>query len=163
MFNEINGFLVEEYIRLYDEQKYKKHREFLSRVNSLKNLNELVLKLNKDFDILLFSEDYCPDCLVLFPFVEFLCIKLGVNVKILKRQGNEEFLRELTGEAKIPTAIFINADNSLRGMIVEFPENFKKTLIGLTEDEMKRKIAEYREGKYFEMIEKEVISILNNY
>jgi thiol-disulfide isomerase/thioredoxin len=163
MFDEIKGLSVEEYLSFYDEQKYKKHREFLSRVNNLKNLNEALLEVNRDFNILLFSEDYCPDCLVLFPFIQFLCTKLGIDVKILKRQGNEKFLREFTGEAKIPTAMFINKYNSLRGMIIEFPESFKRSLIGLTEDDIKRKIVEYREGNYLEMIENEVISIINNF
>lgn len=160
MFNVLTGISVEEYLKTYDELKIAKHNYFMDIVNKSDILNELVKVENKDFMILMFSEEYCPDCLILFPFIKFLKDKMGINVKILKRQGNEDVLRELTGDSRIPTALFLNTDNTLRGMIVEFPQEFKNSLIGLSMDDMKQKISEYREGKYINLIEREIENII---
>lgn len=161
MFNVLTGISVEEYLKTYDESKLTKHNYFMDKVMSSNVLYEVVKKANKDFMILMFSEEYCPDCLILFPFIKFLNDKMGINVKILKRQGNEDVLKELTGDARIPTALFINTDNTLRGMIIEFPQEFKNSLIGLSMDDMKQKISEYREGKYINLIESEIANIVN--
>lgn len=161
MFNVIKGLTVDEYLKTYDEEKNVKHNYFADIVNNSHSLNELIKKANKDFNVIMFSEAYCPDCLILFPFIKFLNDKMGINVKILKKQGNEDALRELTGDARIPTVLFINIDNTLRGMIIEFPQEFKNKLIGLSMDEMKQKISPYRDGKYIELIEREIINIVD--
>ncbi|CDF58700.1 thioredoxin family protein [Thermobrachium celere] len=159
MLELINALTVEEYLKTYDEEKLNKHRELAKEIYRSSLLNNLK-KENLDFRILMFSESFCPDCLILFPFISFLNDQMGIDVKILKRQGNEELLKQLTGEARIPTVIFINKDDTLRGIIVEFPQEFKNLLINLSYEEMKDRINKYREGKYIKLIEEEIVRIL---
>ncbi|MCX7903203.1 MAG: thioredoxin family protein [Caloramator sp.] len=153
----------EEYLNdLTEEQKeiYLKfyNNTFIDEKNiaSIKNIKETL-------NLIVFSEGYCPDCLVTLPVIKRIMeINEKINVYIFKRYGNENMLLDMVGEARIPTILLFDKDLQPRDFYIEFPKEFKEKLVDLKEDEKKLYISQFRQGKYIKLIEKEIIKILKD-
>lgn len=120
---------------------------------NLNNKTKDALKiLNSKVKILLFAENYCPDCRIMVPFLEKIQMQnSNIAVYIFKRQGNEELLKEITGETSIPTALIYDDNMKLKGKYVEMPKKIKGTLLA---------VPKYRMGKYNDEIEEELLNMV---
>jgi len=132
------------------------NKTFISDENIVK-----LKKLDENINVIAFSEGYCPDCNVSLPMLKrFQEINSKILIYIFKRVGNEKFLEENLGEARIPTFMFFDKDMKALGVYVEFPKELKERIISEKIDEKKKLIEDYRQGKYNLLIEEEFLDII---
>lgn len=123
-------------------------------VRELKSLKEKV-------NVVVFSEDYCPDCIVTLPFVKRVQ-ELNDNIKVYYYglQENKALLEEYTGTARIPTVMTFSDTMEPKGAYVEVPEEIGERVARLSPDKQKQIIQDYRQGKYNNLIEKDLLEIM---
>lgn len=140
---------TKEHVDIYD-------KTFVSDRNILK-----LKELGRNINVIAFSEGYCPDCNVSLPMLKrFQEINSNISIYIFKRVGNEKFLEENLGEARIPTFMFFDKDMKALGVYVEFPQDLKERIIHAKMDEKKQLVEAYRQGKYNLLIEEEFLEII---
>ncbi len=140
---------TKEHVDIYD-------KTFVSDRNILK-----LKELDRNINVIAFSEGYCPDCNVSLPMLKrFQEINSNISIYIFKRVGNEKFLEENLGEARIPTFMFFDKDMKALGVYVEFPQDLKERIIHAKMDEKKQLVEAYRQGKYNLLIEEEFLDII---
>ncbi|SUY47839.1 Uncharacterised protein [Clostridium putrefaciens] len=145
----------------YMESATKEHLDIYDKT-LISDQNIVKLKeLDETINVIAFSEGYCPDCNVSLPMLKrFQEINSNVAIYIFKRVGNEKFLEENLGEARIPTFMFFDKDMKALGVYVEFPEELKAKVISAKIDDKRRFIEDYREGKYNILVEEEFLNII---
>lgn len=157
MFGLKGSIDIEEYMKNLDkhhEEAYKNTVLSDEAKNKIKALGDEVL-------VLAFTEGFCPDCTVSIPFVKRLKEENDkISVNVLPRTGNEAFLEENLGEARIPTIMVFSKDLTPKGVYLEFPEKLKNNIAIVSMDEKKSLIKEYREGKYNNLIEEELLNLI---
>lgn len=137
----------------------KKHaqREKIILNDDLKSLNKLKEKRN----LVVFTLPRCEDAATTIPFL-FKLEELNKNISIrfMNREGNEELLKELTGESKVPTIVSLDEENTIRGKYIEYPESIKEKLHNKNDEEREYIITEFREEKYNKEIQRELIELI---
>lgn len=120
-----------------------------------------ILNLNETIHVAVFSEGFCPDCIVTIPFIQRLKEEnSNLKVHIFPRTGFEDFLNEAVGDSRIPTVITFDSSMAPKGSYVEMPKELSSKMASLTMDERKSLISEYRSGKYNDLIEKNLLDII---
>ena len=161
MINLLNGTTFEQYLensklKYGDVQltAYNSTNLSLGTKNSLQNLTSTV-------NIAVFSEGFCPDCIVTLPFLKSMAEEnKNINLYCFPKTGYESFLEEFTGDARIPTVITFDGEMNPKGAYVEFPKKLLEKMISLKIEEKKNLVNDYREGKYNSLIEEELLDIL---
>lgn len=121
---------------------------------SLKNLTSAI-------HVAIFSEGYCPDCIVTLPFIKRMAEEnKNINLYCFPKDGYVEFLEEYTGDSRIPTIITFDNEMNPKGAYVEFPKELLDMMGSLKIEEKKNMVNDYRQGKYNSIIEQELLDIL---
>jgi len=155
------GLSFNEYLSKSTEEQKKAQEDMYERIQLSERAKEAVKQINEPINVMFFSEGYCPDCIVAMPFIKRAAEEnKNINVKIFQRTGNEEKLEGFVGSARIPTILVFNKDMEPKGAYVEFPKVLIEQMARLNIEEQKNIINEYRQGKYINLIEEELISIL---
>jgi len=143
-----------------EEQKDKLLKTYETTKLS-KQAEEEIKKLDKNVNVVVFSEGYCPDCVVTLPYVKRMQ-ELNSNIKVFYygMNGNKELLEEYTGTSRIPTVMTFTEDMKPKGAYVEVPQPIAEKAAVLPSDKQKELIKEYREGKYNNLIENELLDII---
>jgi hypothetical protein len=161
MINLSDGTTFEAYL---EQSKLKYGEVQLTAYNST-NLS-LVTKeslkiLNSTVNVAVFSEGYCPDCIVTLPFIKRMAEEnKNINLYCFPKNGYEFFLEECTGDTRIPTIITFDSEMNPKGAYIEFPKKILDKMAPLKIEEKKNLINDYRQGKYNYMIEEELLDIL---
>ena len=122
--------------------------------SNIKNLNETI-------HVAVFSEGFCPDCIVTIPFLERLKEENDkLKVHFFPRSGFEDFLNDAVGDTRIPTVITFDSSMTPKGAYVEMPKELVDKMHSLSMEERKSLIDEYRAGKYNDLIEKNLLDII---
>lgn len=106
-------------------------------------------------NIILFSESWCPDCLVLAAALQFLVEKIpGLQVRKLPQKPHEEVLERHArdGKARIPLALFLDENYEQQGYLSERPESIQEK-IDRDADHHKA----YRSGRFMDELVGEVL------
>lgn len=161
MLDFTKSLTFEDYLEKQQE-KYgdvqNKAYENTSLSDSTKNN---ILNLNETIHVAVFSEGFCPDCIVTIPFIQRLKEEnSNLKVHIFPRTGFEDFLTEAVGDSRIPTVITFDSSMAPKGAYVEMPKELSSKMASLTMDEKKSLISEYRSGKYNDLIEKNLLDII---
>jgi hypothetical protein len=161
MINLSDGTTFEAYL---EQSKLKYGEVQLTAYNST-NLSlvtkESLKTLNCTVNVAVFSEGYCPDCIVTLPFIKRMAEEnKNINLYCFPKSGYEFFLEECTGDARIPTIITFDSEMNPKGAYVEFPKKMLDKMTPLKIEEKKNLINDYRQGKYNYMIEEELLDIL---
>lgn len=126
----------------------------LETKNSIKNLQETI-------HAAIFTEGFCPDCIVTIPFLQRLSEENPkLKLHFFPRTGFESFLEEAVGSKSIPTIITFTQGTDPKGAYVEMPQELREKLTSISNDERKVLIGEYRSGKYNDLIEKNLLNII---
>jgi thiol-disulfide isomerase/thioredoxin len=122
---------------------------------------DAVKAIDKEVNIVVFSEGYCPDCIVTLPFVKRMQ-NLNENLKVyyLGMKGNKELLEEYTGTSRIPTVMTFTKDMEPKGVYIEVPKVIAEKMAQMPSDKQRELVIEYRQGKYNELIEEELLEII---
>ena len=157
MFGLKGAIDIEEYMKTLD----KHHEEAYLSTTLSEEAKDTLKDLKEEIIVLAFTEGFCPDCTVSIPFVKrFKEENDKISVSVLPRTGNEAFLEENLGEARIPTIMVFSKDLAPKGVYLEFPEKLKDNIAIVTMDEKKELIKEYRAGKYNNLIEEELLNLI---
>lgn len=156
-----NALTFEEYLNKQQEkygdvQNKAYENTILSEAtkNTIKDLNDTI-------HLAVFSEGFCPDCIVTIPFIQRLKEENPkLNVHIFPRTGFEDFLNDAVGDTRIPTVITFDSSMNPKGAYVEMPKELSSKMTNLSMDERKALISEYRSGKYNDLIEKNLLDII---
>jgi thiol-disulfide isomerase/thioredoxin len=161
MINLSKGLDFEGYLDKNTEEQKVKLLKAYDATRLSKDVEENIKALDKKVNVVVFSEGYCPDCVVTLPLVKRM-EELSDNIKVFYygMQGNKELLEEYTGTARIPTVMAFTEDMQPKGAYVEVPEEVANKVSKLPSDKQKEIIMEYRQGKYNDLIEKDLLSIL---
>ena len=115
--------------------------------------------IDKEINILVVAQVYCPDCRAIIPFIEKFS-ELNNKIKVIysSRDESSELLKSKTGFTKIPT-IFYNDKEKLNLFLMEFPNvvNLAFSKEPNNYDEIKYN---FRIGKFNKEIEKELSDYL---
>lgn len=147
-----------QYLAGYTPEQASKQKDLYQQVILSEEVVEKIKVLQNKTNIVVFSEGFCPDCHVVIPFVVKIAeINNNIKLHFMNRTGNEQLLIDMTGEARIPTIMFFTEDMQPKGVYVEFPEALKERMSGNSIDEIKTVVNEYRQGKYNELIEAQIV------
>ena len=84
----------------------------------------------------------------------------NIEVKFLRREGNEELLEELSGERKVPTFLILNEKGNTVRKYIEFPIGVKEILLNTDKEKVQDIIDNMRKGKYNNLIQEDIIRFL---
>lgn len=149
----------------YLEKQQEKYGDVQNKAYANTSLSDStknnILNLNETIHVAVFSEGFCPDCIVTIPFIQRLKEEnSNLKVHIFPRTGFEDFLTEAVGDSRIPTVITFDSSMAPKGAYVEMPKELSSKMASLTMDEKKSLISEYRSGKYNDLIEKNLLDII---
>lgn len=126
-----------------------------------KDAKDKIKNLNKVVHAAIFTEGFCPDCIVTIPFVQRLSEENeNLKIHLFPRAGFENFLEEAVGCTNIPTVITFTEDMTPKGAYVEMPKELAEKLPLVSTDEKKIITKDYRTGKYNNLIEKNILDII---
>lgn len=149
-----------------DEDIHKdKTLDIYNNIKMTENIIEAIKQINIDVNIIAFAEIWCPDCMINVPPLEKMCeLNDKINLTILPREGNEEYLEEykIAGKAKIPTFILLDKDFNKMGYFIEKPSIVKNVEDNGSQADIIVTKRKYRKGEYTEDTIKEIIKIINN-
>lgn len=124
-------------------------------------IKESLVNVAATVNVAVFSEGYCPDCVVTLPFIKRMAEEnKNINLYCFPKSGYEDFLEEYTGATRIPTIITFDSEMNPKGAYVEFPKKLFEKMISLKIEEKKNMISDYRLGKYNSIIEEELLDII---
>jgi hypothetical protein len=151
----------EQYISKGTEEQTAVQEKQYEATTLSKGAVDKLRDLKEGANVIIFSEGYCPDCIVTIPFVMRMSeVNENIKVYFMPRKGNERLLEEYAGESRIPTVMVFTPDMQPKGLYVEFPEALKEKMTGLTMEEVKNTVKQYRNGQYDHLIEEEILNIL---
>lgn len=120
-----------------------------------------VSELKAERNLLIFTEAYCPDCVVALPFAQKLMEENDrIHIYIKRMKGAQDFLREAVGDARIPTVISFDGEMNPLGAYVEFPEALKVKMRSASVEDKKEFVSKYRRGTYNDLIEDALLELL---
>lgn len=151
----------EGYLNKNNEEERNKLLSSYERTALSKEIIEYVKTIDKKVNIVVFSEGYCPDCIVTLPFIKRMQ-EINDNLKVyyFGMKGNKELLEEYTGTARIPTVMTFTEDMEPKGAYVEVPKVIAEKMAKVPSDKQKELVLEYRQGKYNDLIEQELLEII---
>lgn len=161
MLDFTKSLTFEEYL----EKQQDKHGDVQNIAYENTSLSQItknnIHNLNETIHAAVFSEGFCPDCIVTIPFIERLKEENpNLKVHFFPRSGFEDFLNEAVGDTRIPTIITFDSSMTPKGAYVEMPKELVAKMPSLSLDERKALVADYRAGKYNELIEKNLLDII---
>ncbi|MGH4126208.1 MAG: thioredoxin family protein [Clostridium sp.] len=161
MINLSKGLTFEEYLEK-SELEYGDIQLITYNSTTLSSVTKESLRnLTSTINVAVFSEGYCPDCIVTLPFIKRMA-EQNKNIKLycFPKSGYESFLEEYTGEVRIPAIITFDSEMTPKGAYVEFPKKLLEKMMPLKIEEKKNLVNDYRLGKYNDLIEEELLDII---
>ncbi|GCD08604.1 thioredoxin family protein [Clostridium tagluense] len=161
MINLSKGLTFEEYL---EKSKLENGDTQLIAYNStsLSSSTKKSLKnLTSTINVAVFSEGYCPDCIVTLPLIKRMAQEnKSINLYCFPKSGYESFLEEYTGDVRIPTIITFDSEMNPKGAYVEFPKKLLEKMMSLKIEGKKNMVNDYRLGKYNDLIEEELLDMI---
>ncbi|MDI3310120.1 MAG: thioredoxin family protein [Thermoanaerobacterium sp.] len=120
-----SGISFNEFIKSDENKNSEIFKNRFETVNIDENIKNIKSRISS---VLSFAESWCPDCQVSVPIMAKICALLGIDFRILKREGHEEDMMAFCGDgkAKIPTFVFFDNDFNVAGIWIERPKIIKE-------------------------------------
>lgn len=155
-----DGINFDEYLDNANEEQKKLFSLCYENTKLSEETINQIKDIKGDIIVLIFSENYCPDCRVTLPFIKKMQEYNGkIKTYIFPLRGYEKVLKECTGDAYVPTVMTFNKYMESKGLYIEMPEKLKEQLIGVTIAQKREIISKYREGYYNDFIEQQLLNI----
>lgn len=140
----------------FDKSQEEHKQKALDYINNMvisEEIIEKVKKIDKEVNILGFSELWCADCQINASVMNYLTqLNPNINLRLVSLKGNEEIIKEHSddGNVKIPIFLMLDENYNKIGDFIEVPSNVRD--IEETENQVERILIkkEYRKGKYME-------------
>ena len=152
----MNNF--EDYLEFSEKEDKEKQLKIMDKIIISEHTTELLKKINKKVEFLIFAEPYCPDCRAFVPFMEkFSKINPNIHIDYLSRSDNSELLSSLSKEAKIPS-MFYHIGDEYYIVYLELPKFVLDQIYnGGDSNELRYN---YRTGVYNNELEQELLNIV---
>lgn len=161
MLDFTKSLTFEEYLEKQQEKYGDDQNKAYENTSLSETTKKSIQNLNDTIHVAVFSEGFCPDCIVTIPFIQKLKEENSkLDVHFFPRTGYENFLNEAVGDSRIPTVITFDSSMNPKGAYVEMPKELSAKMLSLSMDERKSLVADYRSGKYNDLIEKNLLNIL---
>ena len=158
-FNKALSF--EEYVKKQHDKYGDIQDKTYVNTELSSNAKEKIKRLDKVVHAAIFTEGFCPDCIVTIPFAQRLAEEnSNLKVHLFHRTDFEGFLEKAVGCINIPAVITFTEDMDPKGAYVEMPKELVEKLPIISNNERKVLVAEYRSGKYNDLIEKDLLDII---
>lgn len=161
MIDLSKGLTFEQYLIKNSEEERNKVLEAYEKTELSKQTIDAVKSISEKVNLVVFSEGYCPDCVVTLPFIKRM-ENLNDNIKVylFGMKGNKELLEQYTGTARIPTVMAFSESMEPKGAYIEVPRHIAERMAKLPSEKQRELVLEYRQGKHNELIEKELLEII---
>lgn len=157
------GISFQEFLESSEDVYKQKIEKIKNSINMDKKLMNKIKRIQKKIYILVFAEDWCPDCQINLPGVSFICdLNSNINLRIVSREGNEETLNKykFNGKPKIPTFIIMDQDFEEMGIFIELPTILKEIINRGNEAEILVSKRKYKKGEYTKNTIDDVLKII---
>ncbi|SCZ06059.1 thioredoxin family protein [Alkaliphilus peptidifermentans] len=166
-FSELmnNGCSFEEFIDQDKDINREKTVEIYEGIQLDENLKDRIKSIHKPFNVLVFAEIWCPDCMINVPALQKIKdINPNIHFSILPRDGNEEYLSQykVGGKVKIPTFLILNEEFKVLGAFIETPKAVKDVVDKGNQVEIIIAKRKYRKGEYVKDTIEEILQYLEN-
>ncbi|MGL4773781.1 MAG: thioredoxin family protein [Clostridium sp.] len=149
-----------EYLSLAEDEHLEKINKGREIAKLSKEIKDKVKNINEKVNIIVFSETRCGDAATAIPYLmDMVKENNNIIVDILRKEGNEKKLKNLSGEERIPTFIRVNENGEAIKSFIEFPKGVKED-INKNEDNKEKIVEEFRNGKYSKELEKEIYELI---
>ncbi|CAH2215273.1 thioredoxin family protein [Tepidibacter aestuarii] len=157
------GISFQEFLESSEDVYKEKIEKIKNSINMDKKLMNKIKSVQKKIYILVFAEDWCPDCQINLPGVSFICdLNVNINLRIVSRERNEEALNKYSfnGKPKIPTFIIMDEDFEELGVFIELPTILKEIINRGNEAEILVSKRKYKKGEYTKNTIDDVLKII---
>ena len=161
MLTDVELMDYEEYLNNANDEEIIFINELYDQGQILEDGLRDIISLKQDIKILVITSTKCKDSATIIPFlIKLSQFNENIEVNFLLKKDNEELLRKLSGEMKLPTIMVMDSDNNVIRKFVEFPKGVKDILINSSKEETQKIIDEMRNGKYNDLIQLDLIKLI---
>ena len=161
MLTDVELMDYEEYLNNANDEEIIFINELYDQGQILEDGLRDIISLKQDIKILVITSTKCKDSATIIPFlIKLSQFNENIEVNFLLKKDNEELLRKLSGEMKLPTIMVMDSDNNVIRKFVEFPKGVKDILINSPKEETQKVIDEMRNGKYNDLIQLDLINFI---
>lgn len=157
------GISFDEFVNRDSNSYREKTLEIFSGIKFEENNINRIKNIDKNINILICAEIWCPDCMINVPVVEKLRqINENIHISIVDKGGNEDYFRSFNNEGilKIPTFIFYDKNYNVLGSFIERPKFVKEVYNRGNQPEIIVTMRKYKKGEYTEETLKDIFNIL---
>jgi len=150
-----NGLSFDEFLNS-SESKYKDATlDFYNNMELGEDLISQIKNIDKEINVLVCAELWCPDCIVNVPAVQiFNELNENIKISIIEKEGYEDEF------SKIPTFIIYDNKFNELGRFIERPKIIKKIENEGTQPEIIVAKRQYRKGKYILDTVQDILDII---
>lgn len=157
------GISFDEFVNRDSNSYRDKTLEIFSGIKFEENNINRIKNIDKNINILICAEIWCPDCMINVPVVEKLRqINENIHISIVDKDGNEDFFRSFNNEdiLKIPTFIFYDEYYNVLGDFIERPNFVKEVYNRGNQPEIIVTMRKYKKGEYTEETLRDILDAL---
>lgn len=157
------GCTFEEFIDQDKDINKEKALEIYNGIEIDEELIDKIKRIDKTIRILAFAEIWCPDCIINVPALQRIKdINNRVDLKILPREGYEQYLMDykIAGKVKIPTFIILDENNEKLGVFIETPKILRELVAKGNQVEIIVAKRKYNKGEYIIDTIREVVNMI---
>ncbi len=157
------GISFEEFMSQDDGAYIDKILDIYNNIEVNDDLLGKINSIHKKINVLVFAEIWCPDCVINIPALKKICdLNKAIDMKIVSREGNEEYLNEykVDGKTKTPTFIFLDEDFKALGTFIEIPQILKKVVKNGSQVDIIVAKRKYSKGEFTKETIKDILKII---
>ncbi len=157
------GCTFVEFIDQDQDINREKTIEIYEGIELEEELVDKIKMINRPIYILAFAEIWCPDCMINVPALQKMReINSNIDIRILPREGYEEYLSDykIAGKVKIPTFIILDEQYKKLGAFIETPKTLRDLVTKGNQVEIIVAKRKYRKGEYVKDTIKEILNMM---
>lgn len=158
-----SGICFEEFMTQDDGAYIEKISNIYDTIELDDDLLAKIQSIDKEVRVLAFAEIWCPDCVINLPALKKICdLNNSIKMKIVSREGNEEYLNDhrIDGKPKIPTFLFLDEEFKEIGAFIEIPSIIKQVMSNGSQVDIIVTKRKYRKGELIEETIKDILKII---
>ncbi|WP_432404892.1 thioredoxin family protein [Wukongibacter sp. M2B1] len=158
-----SGICFEEFMTQDDGAYIEKISNIYDTIELDDDLLAKIQSIDKEVRVLAFAEIWCPDCVINLPALKKICdLNNFIKMKIVSREGNEEYLNDhrIDGKPKIPTFLFLDEEFKEIGAFIEIPSIIKQVMSNGSQVDIIVTKRKYRKGELIEETIKDILKII---